>query len=120
LARRSSPTSRFRRPLLELPARRSRPRPTIDLGLANPPPNRLPGRPQLLGDRTDRLPLRPLHALMLQHHPHRTIAQLARVLPMSWHRPILHSHNEASTDPGAVQLLTLVLMSVVVVILGLV
>ena len=46
----------------------------VPLGLTYPLADRLLGQPQLLCDRSDRLPLRPVLMLVLQHHPHRTLA----------------------------------------------
>ena len=52
-----------------LQCRHARAGPAVDLSSANPQPHRLRRRPQLLRDRADRLPLRPVQALIVQHHP---------------------------------------------------
>ena len=59
------------------------------LGLANPQPHRLGFRAELLGDRADRFPLRPVLVLVVEDHPHRPVSQLVRVLPLLGHRSIL-------------------------------
>ncbi len=73
----------------QLLARRPPPAARIHLGSAHPLAHRLSGRPQLVGNRTDRLPLRPVLVLMVQDHPHRTLPQPTRISPMSSHDPIL-------------------------------
>src|SRR5512132_4118354 len=75
--------------LPQLIAGRPRPPALIPLGLTDPQANRLGLRAQLLSDRADRLPLRPVLALVLEHHPHGPLTQLVRVLPLPWHRSIL-------------------------------
>ena len=56
--------------------------------------------PQFLSSRTNRFPLRPVLVPMLEHHPHRTFTQLARISPMSWHDPILLKDGSLHQTPG--------------------
>src|SRR5690606_9716333 len=58
---------------------------------------------ELPGDRANRLPLRGVPVLLLEHHPDRPLPHLCRVLASSRHRSILPT-NEASGKPGAVQI----------------
>jgi hypothetical protein len=78
----------------------ARPGTIIDFGLADPTAHRLRRRPELLSDRTDRLPLRAVIALMLQHHPDRTLPQLPRIPPMTWHDSILSRTGVTPRIPG--------------------
>src|SRR5205085_7370606 len=81
------------------------PVPFIDLSPAHPSPHRLGRRAQLLGHRADRVPLRVRMAFALEHHPHRTLTQLGRILPRTsllWHHSILPTDG-ACALPGAVQ-----------------
>src|SRR3954464_12863589 len=64
-------------------------------------PHGLGFRAQLLGHRTDRLPLRPVLVTVLQHHPHGPFTQLVGIPAMVRHRSII-STDGASTNPGAV------------------
>src|SRR5829696_9781037 len=73
----------------QLVAPSPRPAALIPLGLTDPQANRLGLRPELLSDRADRLPLRPVLALVVEHHPHGPLTQPVRVLPLPWHRSIL-------------------------------
>ena len=75
----------------------------VDLSAAHPLAHRLRRRTQLAGDRADRLPLRPLQALAVEHHPHRPLTQLGGISPISWHRSIL-SRNRASTKTGVIHI----------------
>ena len=53
----------------------------VTFDLPNPQPDRLRLRTQLVGNRTDRLPLRPILGLVLRHQPDRPLRQLVRILP---------------------------------------
>ncbi len=75
--------------LCQLVRRRPRPATRVLLGLANPETHRLGLRTQLLRDRADRFPLRPVLVAVIKHHPDRALTQLARVLPMVGRGPIL-------------------------------
>src|SRR5918994_4167735 len=75
--------------LRQLVARSPRPAAPIPLGLADPQANRLGLGPELLSHRANRLPLRPVLAPVVEHHPHGPLTQLARVLPLPWHHSIL-------------------------------
>ena len=76
----------------------------LPLQSAHPLAHRLSCRTQLLGNRTDRLPLRTAPPLGLEDHPHRPLAHLHRVLP----RPSLLCHGSirsrgrACVRPGKV------------------
>jgi hypothetical protein len=84
----------------------TRPTTRIDLRATHPQPHRLRLRTELLRDRTDRLPLRPVLVPMVQDHPHRTLPQLIGILPMIRHDSILlkgwslHQTRGASSRPG--------------------
>src|SRR5690625_2245540 len=51
----------------------------IALGLANPVEKRLVSTADLLGNRTDRSPLRAVLMLLIQHHPDRSFPDLRRI-----------------------------------------
>src|SRR4051794_566152 len=54
----------------------------IDLGLPHSLTQRLVRRPELPGDRDDRVPLRRVLALVLEHHPHRPLPPLRPISPV--------------------------------------
>ena len=53
----------------------------VRLGSPNPQPDRLGRWTKFLSDRTDRLPLRFVLALVIENHPHRTLTQLVGIPP---------------------------------------
>ncbi len=69
--------------------------------LADPGPKRLGRHAELRGHGTDRRPLRRVLGLMLEHHAHRSFADLLRILGRSGHGSI-RSRGGASKIPGAV------------------
>ena len=79
-----------------------RPRTSTLVGLdpAHPQAHRLSMWAQLLSDRADRLPLRPVLVLMIEHQPDRTLAKLVWIWRMVWHNPF-SSRTGVSTKPGA-------------------
>jgi hypothetical protein len=52
----------------------------VDLRSTDPDAQGLPVDVELPGDRLDRFPLRRVLVLVLEHHPHRALTQLGRVL----------------------------------------
>jgi len=62
-------------------ARQPGPLTLVDLDPTHPLADRLRRRVQLVGNRTDRFPLRRRTALRFEHHPYRTITQLGRIPP---------------------------------------
>src|SRR5262245_26261448 len=63
------------------PLIRRQPRALTSVGLSPPDPlaQRLMVHAELLRDRLDRLPLRRVLVLVLEHHPHRSLTHLRRV-----------------------------------------
>jgi hypothetical protein len=72
----------------------------IGLRLTDPLAQRLVIHTQLLADRHDRRPLRPVLGGGLQHHPHRPVAELRRILARSCHDSILHKERSTPRDPA--------------------
>src|SRR3954451_9833536 len=70
---------------LRLHAAHAGPTAAIDLGPPHPLAQRLGRHPELLRDRDDRVPLRRLLALVLEHHPHRPLPDLSRIPPSVRH-----------------------------------
>ena len=55
----------------------------VDLSTTHPQAHRFRSRTQLVGDRADRLSLRPIQTIVVEHHPHRPLTQLGGISPIS-------------------------------------
>ncbi|GLS46879.1 DNA replication protein DnaC [Methylobacterium brachythecii] len=88
---------------LALVARRSGSHAPIAFGLAHPVAQRLAQATDLGRDRADRAILRVMLALVLQHHPHRTLADLRGKRWGSLRHGSILARVGASGKPGAVQ-----------------
>src|SRR5690606_16858022 len=79
----------------------------ITLGLAHPAAQRFGRTAHLAGDRGNRCPLRSVIALVLQHHPHRALAQRRGVTCCCRLHGSLLSKVGASGEPGGGSALSL-------------
>jgi hypothetical protein len=68
-------------------------------------------RAQLLDDRADRLLLRPVLVLVVQHETHSALTQLVGIAPMPWHRQYFprkvvdfHAYTQEDLDAVAAEL----------------